>query len=280
MTSAIDIWCNIFTPAGLKKYYADVEEMAVIFQGKFAGHLQGYSPQDFSRVLDAAGIDKIIIPNGKHRSFMLQELHWNMSVEEVAEIVRVDPARYVGIYGINPFTRMEGVRELETAVKEHGFKGAHVHAYGFGLPVNHAMFYPFYAKCAELGVPVEIQVGHAANLMPSAMGQPILLDDIALYFPELKVIGLHTGWPWVEELISLAVKHKNLFIGATGHGPRYWDASLIRYLNSRGQDKVLFGTDFPLLLHQEALRQVDELDLRPGPKQKLLRDNALRVFGL
>lgn len=280
MTSAIDIWCNIFTPAGLKKYYADVEEMAVIFQGKLADHLQGHSPQDFLRVLDEAGVDKVIIPNGKHRSFMRQELHWNMSVEEVAAITRVDPSRYIGIYGINPYTRMAGVRELETAVKEHGFKGAHVHAYGFGLPVNHAMFYPFYAKCAELGVPVEIQVGHAANLMPSAMGQPILLDDIALYFPELKIIGLHTGWPWVEELISLGVKHKNLFIGATGHGPRYWDASLIRYLNSRGQDKVLFGTDFPLLLHKEALRQVDELDLRPGPKQKLLRDNALRVFGL
>ncbi len=175
---------------------------------------------------------------------------------------------------------MNGVRELEAAVKEHGFKGAHVHAYGFGIPINDAMFYPFYAKCAELGVPVEIQVGHAANLMPSAMGRPILLDDIALYFPELKIVALHTGWPWVEELIALGVKHRNLFVGATGHAPKYWDASLVRYINSRGQDKVLFGTDFPLLLHKEALRQVEALDLRPGPKAKLLRDNAMRVFNL
>lgn len=280
MTEAIDIWCNLFTPAAIKKYYADVEEMAAVFQGKLAGNLCGYEPSDFLRILDEAGIDKVIIPNGKHRSFMRQELHWNISVAEVAAVVRQDPKRFIGIYGINPFTRMNGVRELEIAVKEHGFKGAHVHAYGFGIPINDAMFYPFYAKCAELGVPVEIQVGHAANLMPSAMGRPLLLDDIALYFPELKIVGLHTGWPWVEELISLGVKHRNLFIGATGHAPKYWDHALVRYMNSRGQDKVLFGTDFPLLLHKDALRQVEALDLRPEAKRKILRENAMRVFGL
>lgn len=279
MAGAIDVWCNIFTPAGLKKYYVDVAEMATIFVGKLAGNLAGATPKDFLKVMDAAGVDKVIVPNGKHRSFVKQELHWDMPVEDIAALTRENPNRIIGIYGVNPYTRMEGVRELESAVKEHGFKGAHVHAYGFGLPINNAMFYPFYAKCVELGVPVEIQVGHAANLMPSAMGQPILLDDIALYFPELKIVALHTGWPWVEELISLSVKHKNLFIGATGHAPKYWDPSLIRYLNSRGQDKVVFGTDFPLLLHKDALQQVDELNLRPGPKSKLLRDNAMRVFG-
>ena len=280
MAGAIDIWCNIFTPDGLKKYYANVQEMATIFVGKLAGNLTGASPANFLSVLDAAGVDKVLIPNGKHRSFVTQELHWNMSVEEIAAIVRANPKRYIGMYGINPYTRMDGVRELELAVKEHGFKAAHVHAYGFGIPINDAMFYPFYAKCAELRIPVEIQVGHAANLMPSAMGRPLLLDDIALYFPELKIVALHTGWPWVEELISLSVKHRNLFIGATGHAPKYWDASLLRYLNSRGQDKVMFGTDFPLLLHKDALQQVRTLDLRPGPQAKLLRDNAIRVFGL
>ena len=69
----------------------------------------------------------------------------------------------------------------------------------------------------------------------------------------MKIVALHTGWPWVEELISLSVKHRNLFIGATGHAPKYWDASLLKYLNSRGQDKVMFGTDFPLLFTRKHL---------------------------
>jgi hypothetical protein len=114
MAGAIDIWCNIFTPAGLKKYYSDVDEMAVIFVGKLAGNLKGHSPKEFLSVLDAAGVDKVLIPNGKHRSFMTQELHWNMPVEEVAAITRADPKRFIGMYGINPFTRMQGVREMET----------------------------------------------------------------------------------------------------------------------------------------------------------------------
>ena len=280
MAGTIDIWCNVFTPNLLKKYYEDVEEMRSVFQGKLASNLKGYTPKDFLAVLDDAGVDKILIPNGKHRSYIKQELHWNMSIDEVAEIVQHDRSRIVGLYGINPFTRMEGVRELERAITQYGFKGAHIHAYGFGLPLNDAMFFPFYAKCDELGVPVEIQTGHAANLMPSAMGRPILIDDVALYFRDLKIVALHTGWPWVEELIALAVKHPNVYVGATGHAPKYWDSSLIRFLNSRGQDKVLFGTDFPLLLHKDALQQVEELQLRPEPKKKLLRDNAIKVFDL
>ena len=93
MTGAVDIWCNIFTPEGLKMYYADVEEMATIFVGKLAGNLTGASPAKFLSVLDAAGVDKVIIPNGKHRSFVKQELHWNMPVEEIAAIVRANPKR-------------------------------------------------------------------------------------------------------------------------------------------------------------------------------------------
>ena len=73
----------------------------------------------------------------------------------------------------------------------------------------------------------------------------------------MKIVALHTGWPWVEELISLSVKHRNLFIGATGMRRNTGMPRCCKYLNSRGQDKVMFGTDFPLLLHKEALAQVD-----------------------
>lgn len=78
----------------------------------------------------------------------------------------------------------------------------------------------------------------------------------------------------------MAWKHRNVYIGTDAHAPQYWDPSLVRFLNSRGQDKVLFGTDWPIIGFERAMREIDALELRDGPKQKLLRDNAVRVYGL
>jgi len=75
-------------------------------------------------------------------------------------------------------------------------------------------------------------------------------------------VAAHTGWPWVEELIALGWKHRNVYIATTAHAPRYWDPKLIAYINTRGRDRVLFGTDYPVLGHKECMDQVEELDLR------------------
>jgi predicted TIM-barrel fold metal-dependent hydrolase len=280
MVKAIDIWCNNFTHEGIKKYYLDVEEMVNAFPGKMRKKLVGYDVDKFLEILDEAGVEKVFVPSAKHCSFITKHLHWDIPHDEVAELRDQAPDRIVAIAGLNPFSRMEGVRDLERAIRELDFKGVHVHTYGFGIPINDRMWYPFYAKCAELDVPVIFQVGHAVNLMPSAMGRPVLLDDIALYFPELKIVGAQTGWPWIEEMIAMAVKHKNVFLGVSGHAPKYWDPSMIRYINSRGKDKVMWGTDYPLLSHKEALEQLEELGLREESRNKLLRDNVMRVFKL
>ena len=277
---AIDIWCNNFTDEGIRKYYLEDPEMQPFFRGKLRENLKGHSVKEFLDILDAAEVEKVLIPSCKHRSWVTQTLHWDIPHEEVAQLCAEAPGRLIGLAGINPFERMQGVARLEHAVKEYGFRGAHIHAYGFGIPTNDAAFYPYYAKCTELHVPVVIQVGHSVNLMPSAMGRPLLLDDVALYFPELTIIGAQTGWPWVEEMIALAWKHANVYIGASGHAPRYWDPSLVRFLNSRGQDKCVWGTDYPLLPHRQTLDQVNALGLKDTAKQKLLYDNAARIFNL
>jgi hypothetical protein len=154
--------------------------------------------------------------------------------------------------------------------------------FGFGIPLNSREWWPFYTKAAELGVPVVFQTGHSAEFMPSACGQPILLDDIAIWFPELKLVGAHTGWPWVEELIAMAWKHPNVYIATSGHAPKYWDPKLVRFLNARnrGIGKVMWGTDYPLILHEESLAQVADLDLKPEALAALLHDTAAKVFGL
>jgi predicted TIM-barrel fold metal-dependent hydrolase len=275
----IDVWCNIFTPEGMKKYYVKSPELKeVVDRWKLGERTKGYSVDDFLKILDESQVEKIIIPALKIKSFVKQELIKDMGIEEIHEICAENPDRLKGMMGINPFRRMDGVRELERAVKEYGFVGAHIHSYGFGIPINDAMYYPFFAKCVELDIPIMIQVGHSAEYMPSKLGRPILLDDIALYFPELRIIAAHTGWPWVEELIALAWKHPNVFIATTAHAPKYWDRSLVSFINSRGKNKVLYGTDFPVLNHAESLAQIEELKLREESRSKLLRENAMKVF--
>ena len=275
----IDVWCNIFTPEGMKKYYVTSPELKeVVDKWNLGERTKGYTVPEFLKILDQQEVDQVIIPALKIKSFVKQTMIKDMTSVEINDIVQKNPDRIKAMMGINPFERMEGVRELERTVKEYGFVGAHIHSYGFGIPVNDAMYYPYYAKCVELDIPVMIQVGHSAERMPSNMGRPILLDDIALYFPELRIVAAHTGWPWVDEMIALAWKHPNVFIATTAHAPKYWDRSLVNFINSRGSNKVLYGTDFPVLSHEKSLGQINELGLKIESKAKLLSENALKVF--
>ncbi|MGD0791615.1 MAG: amidohydrolase family protein [Terriglobales bacterium] len=277
---AIDVWCNPFTPEGIKHLFLDNEEVFFMMGVQWGrkANMKGFTADEFVANMDRLGVEKVCVPALKQAFYRKNKMGADFDYADIAKLVQQYPDRIVGLAGINPFERMEGVRKLEHAVKEYGFKGAHVHPFGFGLPINAAEWFPFYAKCAELDIPVVFQVGHSAEFMPSACGKPILLDDIALYFPELKLIGGHCGWPWVEELIAMAWKHPNVYIAASGHAPKYWDKKLVHFLNSRGKGKVLWGTDYPLILHEESLSQIELLNLKPEHKQSLLHDAAAAVF--
>ncbi|NBC22608.1 MAG: amidohydrolase family protein [Gammaproteobacteria bacterium] len=209
---------------------------------------------------------------------------YHMPPEIVARAVEQYPEHFSGLIGIDPYTGMEGVRELERAVKELGFIGAHLYPHWFELAPDHAKYYPFYAKCVELGVPIQMQVGqsmvYSKEFRCRSVGQPITLDPVACDFPELKLIGIHVGIPWTREMIAMAWKHENVYIGSDAHSPKYWPEEFVHYINTFGQDKVIFGTDFPVLDFVRTRREIDDLDFRPGPKRKLLRDNVIRVYGL
>jgi uncharacterized protein len=277
----IDYWTNIFTPDGLRKMYIENPELSRLVSWWSMGErLQGYTPGQFVALLDKLGISKTYVPSFKMWSYKQRAPLLSVDVQEVRQLMHETGGRVGGLYGIDITRGMDGVKELAVAVKEWGFSGAHLHSYGWGIPINHRDLYPFYAKCVELDVPVVMQTGHSAEHMPSEMGRPIYLDDIALYFPELRIVASHTGWPWVQELIALAWKHSNLYIGAGAHAPKYWDAALVQFLNSRGQGKVLWGTDFPVVTHTDSLDQVAALDLKPEARAKLLRGTAQKVFRL
>ena len=230
--------------------------------------------------MDDAGIEKglLIATTGGWEG---SDIYFEKPVDRIAEVVAQHPDRFKGVVGLNPSHIVPALSHLERAVKELGFVGAHLYPHWFGEPPDHRIYYPFYAKCAELGVPLQIQVGHSAQHFLPTVAKPMTLDRVAIDFPELTIIGIHIGYPWVEEMIAVAWKHPNVYIGCDAHAPSYWDPSFVRFINSRrGRDKVLFGTDWPVVDFSRAMTEIDALNLKPESKQQLLWDNAIKAYGL
>jgi predicted TIM-barrel fold metal-dependent hydrolase len=111
-------------------------------------------------------------------------------------------------------------------------------------------------------------------------GRPIYLDEVALAFPELVIIGCHLGQPWHEEMMILAWKHPNVYVETSARTPKHWPESFVKFASSYGQDKVLWATDYPLLTFDRTLRELRELGLKEDAYRKIVRDNAIRAFRL
>ncbi|HCP72507.1 MAG TPA: amidohydrolase, partial [Actinobacteria bacterium] len=182
------------------------------------------------------------------------------------------------------YDSISGVRELERMVLDHGFLGAHLYPHWFEKAPDDPIYYPFYTKCAELGVPVQIQVGYSRIYEPrqrmQSVDRPSAIDKLACDIPELKIIGIHVGWPWTEEMISVADKHKNVYISTDRHSPSKWGKVLVDYISSWGQDKVLFGTDFPVVPYDVARSEMSELGLEAAIARKLETENAIKLYQL
>jgi len=106
------------------------------------------------------------------------------------------------------------------------------------------------------------------------------MDNVACDFPELKLVGIHVGIPWTDEAIAMAWKHKNVYLGSDAHAPKYWPSSFVNYINTYGQDKVIFGTDFPVLDFERTRQEIENLKLREISKRKFLRDNVIKLYKL
>ena len=99
-------------------------------------------------------------------------------------------------------------------------------------------------------------------------------------FPELKLIGIHIGIPWTEEMISMCWKHENVYMAGDAYAPNYWPDSFIHYANSYGNKKVMFGTDWPVIDPVRAVEEIENIKFKDESKKLIMRDNALRVFDL
>ena len=245
--------------------------------------VQGVSLEAMLARMDAAGIEKGLLVATK-AGRLGHPSCYHLPYEMVADAVQKHPDRFRALAGIDPTEGMRGVRAFEHAVREYGFVGAHFYPHWFEMAPDHARIYPFYAKCCELDVPIQMQVGQSMIYAPDypvrSTGRPITLDGVACDFPELVLIGIHIGIPWHDEMIAMAWKHPNIYIGTDAHSPRYWPASFIQYANTFGRSKVIFGTDFPVLDFERTMRELLALGLREESLRAMLRDNAARIYKL
>lgn len=275
----IDVMNYPFTPELVEKWWSN-HEMQLMKNNMFKGKIPFLmtSPDKYVAEMDRLGYDKVFITMPKMFSYRRKELLVDFTLEEIYEIIKDYPDRFVGIAPYDPHNIMESVKTIERAVKEFGFKGVYAHTLGQNLRPSDKSMYPCYSKCAELGIPFAIQLGHSLEIMPSDPGRPIHLDQVALDFPELTIVGSHTGWPWCEELIALAWKHPNVYLDVSAHLPKYVDPSIIKFMDTRGRKKCLFGTNGIGL--ERCKEQFMELKVKDETKKAVLRDNAVRLYKL
>lgn len=280
---AIDAVVNIWTPEALSHRPGWGPGFFVGKMKADDGLMSGLSLEAMIERMDEAGIEKAFLIAPKSGRVGLPGCY-HLPYSVVADAVRRHPDRFYGLAGVDPYEGMEGVRQLERAARDDGFIGAHCYPHWFDLPPDHAKFYPFYAKCVELDIPFQTQVGQSMIYAPEhrtrSVGRPISLDAVACDFPELRLIGIHVGIPWTDEMIAMAWKHPNVFIGSDAHSPKYWPESFVHFINSFGQDKVIFGTDFPVLSFKRTVGEIADLKFKPQVLAKLMRGNVERIYKL
>src|ERR1700722_11030178 len=203
-----------------------------------------------------------------------------VSNDEVAAQLEAHPTRFRGVAGADLQRPMHAVRELRRRVAD-GFVALRIVPWLWGLPPTDRLYYPLYAACVDLGIPFCTQVGHTGPLMPSETGRPIpYIDQVAIDFPELVIVCGHIGYPWTNEMIAVCDKHENVYIDTSAYTAARYPADLVKYVSGRARQRVMFGTNYPMITAARALEGLGDLGLDEQATQLFLGENARRVFGI
>jgi predicted TIM-barrel fold metal-dependent hydrolase len=227
------------------------------------------------QAMDDAGVDRALLCAWSSPNGML------ITNDEVAAHISAHPDRFSGVAAVDLGYPVDAVRELRRAVDELGFVAFRIVPWLWNLPPDDRRYYPLFAACVELGIPFCTQIGHTGPLCPSEPGRPIpYLDNVLLEFPDLAVVGGHVGYPWIDEVLSLATKYENFYIDTSAYAVHRLPPALTDYMRGRGRTRVLFGTNWPMLSPQRCLEWLDDLQLDDEARELFLGGNAARIFGV
>lgn len=198
--------------------------------------------------------------------------------EEIEPLAAKYPGRFVAQWSIDPREGAAGLDRAREMTSLPFVVAIHTHTHSFDLPFDAPEYYPYYTLAHETGLPFVMQAGTSGGRMPSACGHPIGIDRPAIYFPEVDFVLSHTGWPWVEEAIAMALKFSNVHLGTASLPPKRWHTALVDFIRGPGRHKTMFGTSFPTVGHRHAVAQLDALGLDDEIVSALMGGNAARVF--
>jgi predicted TIM-barrel fold metal-dependent hydrolase len=225
------------------------------------------SLEEMIETMDRCGVERSIL-----------SLRAETPSREVIAFCEARPDRFVLAAYVDPRRGMPALRELEAVVKSHPVVLARAVPFMINLPPDDRAYFPLYAKCIELGLPISVNTGIPGPPAPGRCQDPIYLDDVCLFFPELTLVMAHGADPWWAVAIRLMLKYPNLYLMTSAYAPRYLPAELIQFMNTRGQDKIMFASDHPVLSMERCVREAEALDLREGVLDKYLYANAERVL--
>jgi predicted TIM-barrel fold metal-dependent hydrolase len=208
--------------------------------------------------------------------------------EEVAEAARAHPDVLIPFASIEPAKGRAGARQARRLVAEHGVKGFKFHPNVQEFYPNDRAAYVLYETIEELGVPVVFHTGQtgigagvrAGGGVRLKYSNPMHVDDVAVDFPDMPIVLAHPSFPWQDEALSVATHKPQVYIDLSGWSPKYFPPQLLQYANTLLQDKVLFGTDFPLITPDRWLRDFEQLSIKPEVRPKILKENAARLLNL
>lgn len=238
-------------------------------------------------VLDDAGVDKAVLISSIASVGVGGEFD-DIHADEVYPELQKAPDRLYGYVGINPVLPIrDNMRYLNYAVGELGFRGAHIYPHWWGMRIDDRAYWPIYAKCEELGVPLMIQVGSPTPRNRAKIAaKPSWLDPVAFDFPNLTILGIHIGTPWCDEMIMMCRNYENVYMIADAHHPSTWEPQLIQYLNGGGRqnldgiEKVIWGSDWPIQDIKTSVGEAKQLPISKEAYDNLMGLNAMRVMNL
>lgn len=208
--------------------------------------------------------------------------------DEVAELVAENDDVMIPFASIDPARGKTGVREARRLIEEYGVRGFKFHPSMQGFFPNDRVAYPLYEVIAEHKLPALFHTGQTGigAGMPGGAGirlkysNPMHIDDVAADFPEMPIIMAHPSFPWQEEALAVATHKPNVHIDLSGWSPKYFPPILVQYTNTLLKDKMLFGSDFPLITPDRWIADFDKLPIKDDVRPKVLKDNAMRLLGL
>jgi predicted TIM-barrel fold metal-dependent hydrolase len=264
-SGVVDAWINpnIVPPSG-------ANDVSYLFPGLRELIERGTTLEQLIDEMDEAGVEKGLLCSGYSGE---GDHDWAVAARDKF------PERFGLSHVVDPRQGMCAVRLAQKLVESEGYCLIRMLGLQTQLPYNDPAYYPLYAKCIELGVPVGLNVGFPGPQVPSKHQDPLAVDDVAAFFPELTIVLQHGGEPWVDTCVKLMVKWPRIHYMSSAIAPKHIPKPIIDYVNTRGADRVMFASDYPLLTHQRCMSEARKLPFKDAERfEKFVAGNAQRLF--